>query len=400
MRSEKTIMSRIIPWSWPATTAESNTASALYFDYAATTPVDERVIARMIDCLGQAGTFGNPASSSHAFGQRARALVERARQQVAELVNARPEQIVWTSGATESNNLALKGVAQARGEPTGHIISSRLEHKAVLDTLDQLEGHGFSVTYLTPDQDGAITPQALRQALRTDTFLVSLMLVNNELGTLTDIDAIGQIVREHGALFHVDAAQATGKVDIDLARLPVDLMSFSAHKTYGPKGIGALYVGQRAHPRLQAQIHGGGHEQGLRSGTLATHQIVGMGQAFAIAGQVQIEEHARILALRARLLKNLKGLPVRVNGERTGHVPHTLSLTADRDFSLSDELALSSTSACNSASNEPSHVLLGLGLRRAEALRTIRLSLGRFSTEHEVDRAATLIKDALLLPVP
>lgn len=394
------MMSRILPGNWPVATPQNNAEHSLYFDYAATTPVDEQVISQMIDCLGKGGAFGNPASSSHTFGQRARERVERARQQVAELVHARPEQIVWTSGATESNNLALKGAAQARGAHKGHIISSRLEHKAVLDTLGQLQENGFAVTYLAPDHDGGITPQAVRCALRADTFLVSLMLVNNELGTVTDIGAVGQLVREHGALFHVDAAQATGKVDIDLASLPVDLMSFSAHKTYGPKGIGALYLGQRAQHRLHAQMHGGGHEQGLRSGTLATHQIVGMGQAFAIAGQVQIEERARILALRTRLLGNLKNLPLRVNGERTGHVPHTLSLTADRDFALGNELALSSTSACNSASNEPSHVLLGIGLRRAEALRTIRLSLGRFSTEYEVDRAAKLIEDALLLPEP
>ncbi|OCR22232.1 class V aminotransferase [Pseudomonas syringae] len=392
-------MSKILPWIWPAQVADIKTAQ-LYFDYAATTPVDERVIARMIECLGRTGTFGNPASNSHAFGLRARDRVERAREQVAELVNARPEQIIWTSGATESNNLALKGVAFTRWDSKGHIISSPLEHKAVLDTLAELEKKGFSVTYLTPDQDGSITAQAVIQALRADTFLVSLMLVNNELGAVTDIAAIGQVVNEHGALFHVDAAQATGKVDINLTNLAVDLMSFSAHKTYGPKGIGALFVGPRAAPQLSAQIHGGGHEQGLRSGTLATHQIVGMGEAFAIAGHVRAEEHSRILELRNRVLKKLKRLPIRVNANLTTHVPHTLSLTADRDFSLSNELALSSTSACNSAITEPSHVLLGIGLQRAEALRTIRLSLGRFSTEMEVDRAAKLIEEALLLPVP
>ncbi|MBD1551446.1 cysteine desulfurase family protein [Pseudomonas typographi] len=372
----------------------------LYFDYAATTPVDVRVIATMVECLGVEGTFGNPASSSHLFGQAARNRVEQARRQVADLVNAQPTQIIWTSGATESNNLALKGAAQACQLGKGHIVSSTLEHKAVLDTLAQLQEQGIAVTYLAPDRDGAITAQAVQDSLRPGTFLVSLMLANNELGTLTDIAAIGQIVQEHGALFHVDAAQATGKVSIDLARLAVDLMSFSAHKTYGPKGIGALYVGPRAQPRLRAQIHGGGHEQGWRSGTLATHQIVGMGHAFSLAGQLRVEEHARILALRTRLLQNLEGLPIRVNGERAEHVPHTLSLTAGRNFSLSDELALSSTSACNSASNEPSHVLLALGLRRAEALRTVRLSLGRFTTEDEVDRAAQLIEQALRAPVP
>lgn len=255
----------------------------LYFDYAATTPVDERVIQVMIECLGFHGNFGNPASSSHAFGQQARQTVEQARRQVAELVGAQAEQIVWTSGATESNNLALKGVAQARGVPGGHIITSQIEHKAILDTARQLQDSGIAVTYLVPDADGLITPQAVSEAMRDDTFLVSLMLVNNELGTVNDIPAIGEIVRAREALFHVDAAQGAGKVAIDLAQWPVDLMSFSAHKLYGPKGIGALYVGPRAQQRVQAQIHGGGHESGLRSGTLATHQIAAMGAAFAVA---------------------------------------------------------------------------------------------------------------------
>ncbi|VVN02884.1 Cysteine desulfurase IscS [Pseudomonas fluorescens] len=371
----------------------------LYFDYAATTPVDERVIQVMLECLGFSGNFGNPASSSHAFGQQARQTVEQARQQVAELVGAQAQQIVWTSGATESNNLALKGVAQARAAGGGHIITSQIEHKAILDTASQLQEAGVSVTYLIPDADGLITAQAVSDALREDTFLVSLMLVNNELGTVNDIAAIGDTVRAHDALFHVDAAQGAGKVAIDLARLPVDLMSFSAHKIYGPKGIGALYVGPRAQQRLQAQIHGGGHEGGLRSGTLATHQIAGMGAAFALAAQVFEQEHAAIERLRERLLEPLLSLPgVRLNGCATRRIPHTLSLTFNEgEFSsaaLSNTIAFSATSACNSASNTPSHVLLALGHDARSAGRTIRLSLGRFTTEQDIDQAIHLIKSS------
>ena len=369
----------------------------LYFDYAATTPVDERVIQVMLECLGFNANFGNPASSSHAFGQAARRCVEQARQQVAQLVGAQPEQIVWTSGATESNNLALKGVMQARGLEGGHIITSQIEHKAVLDTARQLQESGVAVTYLLPDAQGLISAQAVSEALRDDTVLVSLMLVNNELGTLNDIPAIGQVVREHGALLHVDAAQGVGKVAIDLERWPVDLMSFSAHKVYGPKGIGALYVGPRAQRRLQAQIHGGGHEGGLRSGTLATHQIAAMGVAFALAGELFDEETATIVRLRQRLLEQLAGVAgLRLNGSATQRIPHTLSLTfSEGGFdaaALSASLAFSATSACNSASNAPSHVLLALGHDPLQAGRTIRLSLGRFTREEDVDRAAQLIK--------
>jgi len=372
----------------------------LYFDYAATTPVDERVIKVMIECLGYHGNFGNPASSSHAFGQQARQSVEQARRQVAGLVGAQPEQIVWTSGATESNNLALKGVAQARGVPGGHVITSQIEHKAILDTAKQLQDAGVAVTYLVPDADGLITAAAVSEALRDDTFLVSLMLVNNELGTLNDIQAIGHVVRERGALFHVDAAQGAGKVSIDLATLPVDLMSFSAHKLYGPKGIGALYVGPRAEQRLQAQIHGGGHEGGLRSGTLATHQIVAMGEAFALAQADFDAEKATIVRLRERLLERLLRLPgVRLNGCAIQRIPHTLSLTfSEGEFNsaaLSHTIAFSATSACNSASNAPSHVLLALGHDARSASRTIRLSLGRFTTEQDIDQAVQLIKAAL-----
>ena len=320
----------------------------LYFDYAATTPVDERVIQVMVECLGASGNFGNPASGSHRYGQQAREAVEQARVQVATLVGADAGQIVWTSGATESNNLALKGVAQ--GYRAGHIITSQIEHKAVLDSVFQLEQAGFAVTRLAPDAQGLISPEAVTAALRDDTVLVSLMLVNNELGTVNDIAAIGQLVRDHGALLHVDAAQGAGKLGIDLRQLPVDLMSFSAHKVYGPKGIGALYVGERARPLLHAQIHGGGHEGGLRSGTLATHQIVGMGAAFALAGDLQAEEAQRIGQLRQRLLEALGEISgLEINGSPVQRIDHTLSLTfkgASPHFAtLADNLAFSSTSA-------------------------------------------------------
>jgi cysteine desulfurase len=370
----------------------------LYFDYAATTPVDERVIQVMVQCLGFDGNFGNPASSSHAFGQEARRAVEQAREQVARLVGAQADQIVWTSGATESNNLALKGVAQARGA-RGHVITSLIEHKAVLDTVRQLEEGGVAVTWLAPGADGLINPQSVREALREDTFLVSLMLVNNELGTVNDAVAIGEIVREHGALFHMDAAQGAGKMSIDLARWPVDLMSFSAHKIYGPKGIGALYVGDRARPRVSAQIHGGGHEGGLRSGTLATHQIAAMGTAFELASQSFDEELAKIDQLRNRLLEPLLTLPgVCMNGSPSCRIPHTLSLTFNEgEFNpatLGSSIAFSATSACNSAQNTPSHVLLALGHDARAAGRTIRLSLGRFTSEQDIDEAVRLIKSA------
>lgn len=374
------------------------TTLPLYFDYAATTPVDERVIQVMVECLGVSGRFGNPASSSHRYGQQARLAVEQARGQVAGLVGARADQIIWTSGATESNNLALKGVAQGRAG--GHIITSRIEHKAVLDTARQLELAGIEVTWLSPDAQGLVSPQAVAAALREDTFLVSLMLVNNELGTLNDVQAIGDVVRRHGALLHVDAAQGAGKVHIDLSRWPVDLMSFSAHKVYGPKGIGALYVGKRAAPLLQAQIHGGGHENGLRSGTLATHQIAAMGAAFALAGQLHVQEVARMQHLRERLLRQLADIPgLGLNGSPSQRIPHTLSLTFGGDGidlqALASTLAFSSTSACNSASSAPSHVLLALGHDERAARQTLRLSLGRYTREEDIDAAARAIHDAL-----
>ncbi|HKS12059.1 MAG TPA: aminotransferase class V-fold PLP-dependent enzyme [Pseudomonas sp.] len=372
------------------------TKTPLYFDYAATTPVDERVIESMVACLGHQANFGNPASSGHAFGQAARTVVEQARQQVAERVGAQPQDVVWTSGATESNNLALKGIAHSAGERR-HLITSVLEHKAVLDTVNELERLGFAVTRLAPDEQGLIQPAAVQAALRPDTLLVSLMAVNNELGTFTDIATIGAIVRGHGALLHVDAAQAVGKVLIDLRQLPVDLMSFSAHKVYGPKGIGALYVGPRARPLLRAQIHGGGHEGGLRSGTLATHQIVGMGSAFSLAGQPDDSEYRRIARLSERLREGLSSLPgVSLNTSTTHLVPHTLNLRVDvegfNSTALASDLALSSTSACNSAANTASHVLLALGLDERQARSSVRLSLGRHTTEAQVDEAIAVFR--------
>jgi len=376
----------------------------LYFDYAATTPVDERVIEAMIGCLGSQATFGNPASTGHAYGQAARTAVEQARQHVADRVGAAPGDIVWTSGATESNNLALKGITLTSGTP-GHVITSVLEHKAVLDTVAELERQGHAITRLQPDAHGLIQPEAVEAALRPDTVLVSLMAVNNELGTWTDIAAIGERVRRHGALLHVDAAQAVGRRVLDVQRDAVDLMSFSAHKVYGPKGIGALYVGPRARPALRAQIHGGGHEGGLRSGTLATHQIVGMGRAFALASVPGDAEHQRLEQLSQRLREGLLALPgVSLNGCPYQRIPHTLNLRIEvpgfNSATLASDLALSSTSACNSASPSASHVLLGLGLTPAQARGSVRLSLGRQTTETEVERALQVFERALATTTP
>jgi cysteine desulfurase len=367
-----------------------------YFDYAATTPVDDRVIQTMVTCLGREGTFGNPASSSHTYGNQARQAVELARRQVAELIGSDAESVIWTSGATESNNLAIKGIAQGAKGPRRHLITSVIEHKAVIDTVRQLEQAGFPVTWLQPDNQGLIQPEAVRQVLRDDTLLVSLMLVNNELGTVTDIAAIGQMVREHGAIFHVDAAQGAGKLAIDLKALAVDLMSFSAHKTYGPKGIGALYVGERARTLLEAQMHGGGHEQGYRSGTLATHQIVGMGAAYALASAEMAEEVLRIGELSAQLRDGLLQLPgVSLNGDPRQRIPHTLNICVDSPgfsvMSLANDLAVSSTSACNSASSAVSHVLLALGLTQGQAGSSLRLSLGRYTQAEDVEKAIAAI---------
>ncbi|MFJ4349799.1 cysteine desulfurase family protein [Pseudomonas sp. NPDC089428] len=374
-------------------------SAPLYFDYAATTPVDDRVIETMLTCLGRQVNFGNPASSGHVYGQAAREVVEQARRQVAERVGARADDIVWTSGATESNNLALKGIAQGMIQP-GHLITSQLEHKAVLDTVNELERQGWAITRLAPDASGLIQPYAVQAALRADTRLVSLMAVNNELGTVTDFAAIGERVRAHGALLHVDAAQAVGKLAIDLQAMAVDLMSFSAHKVYGPKGIGALYVGPRARELMRAQIHGGGHEQGLRSGTLPTHQIVGMGSAFALAGEPGDSEHQRIEQLAKRLREGLLALPgVSLNGCAMQRIPHTLNLCIEANgfnsMALASELALSTTSACNSASNAASHVLLALGLDEVRARKSVRMSIGRFTSEAEVDTAIAVFGRAL-----
>ncbi|WP_338744422.1 aminotransferase class V-fold PLP-dependent enzyme [Pseudomonas putida] len=374
-------------------------SAPLYFDYAATTPVDDRVIETMLACLGSEANFGNPASSGHAYGQAARQAVEQARQQVAERIGAQADNLVWTSGATESNNLALKGIAQGFDQP-GHLITSQLEHKAVLDTVAELERQGWAVTRLAPDAAGLIQPASVQAALRADTRLVSLMAVNNELGTVTDFAAIGQRVRAHGALLHVDAAQAVGKLTIDLKAMAVDLMSFSAHKVYGPKGIGALYVGPRARTLMHAQMHGGGHEQGLRSGTLATHQIAGMGSAFALAGEPGDSEHQRLEQLATRLREGLLALPgVTLNGSASQRIPHTLNLCIDskgfNSAALASELALSTTSACNSASNAASHVLLALGLDEHRARNSVRLSIGRFTTEAQVDQALAVFDRVL-----
>jgi len=362
-----------------------------YFDYAATTPADPSVIESMFGCLGMTGAFGNPASSSHAAGQRARQLVERGRQQVAALIGAFPDEIVWTSGATESNNLALKGYADT-ASARRHLITSQLEHKAVLDTMTSLEKRGMPVSYLRPSASGEITADAVAAALREDTGLVSLMLVNNELGTLTDIAAISHVVHAAGALLHVDAAQALGKTPIDVRALGIDLMSMSAHKVYGPKGIGALYVSREVCERIAPQMHGGGHERGLRSGTLPTHQIVGMGTACEIA-QAQIQaDSERIASLSARLLERVLRLEgVKHNAAAARRIPHTLSLTIDLPgfftFMLPSDLAVSSTSACNSAAGTPSHVLTAIGLGPDAASRTIRISIGRYTTEDDVDYA-------------
>ncbi|NRO98209.1 aminotransferase class V-fold PLP-dependent enzyme [Paraburkholderia sp. NMBU_R16] len=362
-----------------------------YFDYAATTPADPSVIESMFGCLGMTGAFGNPASSSHAAGQRARQLVERGRQQVAALIGAFPDEIVWTSGATESNNLALKGYAD-NASARRHLITSQLEHKAVLDTMASLEKRGMPVSYLRPSENGEITVEAVAASLREDTGLVSLMLVNNELGTLTDIAAISRVVHEAGALLHVDAAQALGKTPIDVRALGIDLMSMSAHKVYGPKGIGALYVSREVCERIAPQMHGGGHERGLRSGTLPTHQIVGMGTACEIAQDQMQADSERIAKLSARLLERVLRLEgVKHNAAAARRIPHTLSLTIDLPgfftFMLPGDLAVSSTSACNSAAGTPSHVLTAIGLGQDAASRTIRISIGRYTTEDDVDYA-------------
>lgn len=374
----------------------------IYLDYSATTPVDFRVAEKMAACLTLEGNFGNPASRSHIYGWQAEEAVENARRQVADLVKADPREIVWTSGATESDNLAIKGAANFYKTKGKHIVTSKIEHKAVLDTCRQLEREGFEVTYLEPEKGtGLVKPDVVEAAIRPDTILVSLMHVNNEIGTITDIAAIGEITRAKGVLFHVDAAQSTGKVDIDLEKLKVDLMSFSAHKTYGPKGIGALYVRRKPRVRLEAQMHGGGHERGFRSGTLATHQIVGMGEAFRIAAEEMHTENERIRSLRDRLWAGLQGLEqVFVNGDVEQRVPHNLNTSfnyveGESLIMALKDMAVSSGSACTSASLEPSYVLRALGLSDELAHSSIRFTIGRYTTEADIDAVIENAKQAV-----
>ena len=368
----------------------------VYMDYAATNPVDPRVVDAMIPWLRE--HFGNPASRSHAWGWEAEEAVEKARQYVAELIGADPREIVWTSGATESNNLAIKGAAhfyQSRGK---HLITVKTEHKAVLDTMRELERQGFEVTYLDVQEDGLLSMAALEAAIRKDTILISVMFVNNEIGVVQDIAAIGAMCRAKGIVFHVDAAQATGKVDIDLQTLPVDLMSLASHKTYGPKGIGALYVRRKPRVRLEAQIHGGGHERGMRSGTLPTHQCVGMGEAFRLAKIEMADDLKRTQVLHDRLLAGLQNLEqVFVNGHLTQRVPHNLNISFNFVEGESlimgiKGLAVSSGSACTSASLEPSYVLRALGRSDELAHSSLRITIGRYTTEEEIDYAISTIK--------
>ncbi|MEH6468673.1 MAG: IscS subfamily cysteine desulfurase [Porticoccus sp.] len=374
----------------------------IYLDYSATTPVDQRVAEKMAECLTNKGNFGNPASRSHSFGWQAEAAVEEARGQVAALLNADPREIVWTSGATEADNLAIKGCAHFNQKKGKHIITSKIEHKAVLDTCRQLEREGFEVTYLDPDAEGIIQPEAVASAIREDTTVVSLMHVNNEIGTINDIAAIGDICRENKVFFHVDAAQSAGKIEIDMETMKVDLMSLSAHKIYGPKGIGALYVRRKPRVRIESQMHGGGHERGMRSGTLATHQIVGMGEAFRIAKENMVEDERRVLALRNRLWDGVSDMEeVQVNGSlqhrAAGNLNISFSFVEGESLIMAlKDLAVSSGSACTSASLEPSYVLRALGLDDEQAHSSIRFSMGRFTTEEEIDFAVEKVRDAVV----
>ncbi|MEK9776676.1 MAG: IscS subfamily cysteine desulfurase [Quisquiliibacterium sp.] len=367
----------------------------VYLDYSATTPVDPRVVDRMVPFLRD--QFGNPASRSHAFGWTAEKAVETAREQVAALVGADAREIIWTSGATESINLAVKGAAHFYKDRGSHLVTVKTEHKATLDTMRELEREGFEVTYLDVDEHGMVDLQAFSGALRKDTVLASVMYVNNEIGVIQDIPAMGEICRERGVLFHVDSAQATGKLPIDLSSLKVDLMSFSAHKTYGPKGVGALYIRRKPRVRIEAQIHGGGHERGFRSGTLPAHQIVGMGEAFRIAGEEMVIENDRIRMLRDKLLRGLTRMDeVYVNGDMDKRVPHNLNLSfnfveGESLIMAVKDIAVSSGSACTSASLEPSYVLRALGRSDELAHSSIRFTIGRFTTEEEVDFAIDLI---------
>lgn len=373
----------------------------IYLDYLSTTPVDPRVVEAMTRCLSMDGNFGNPASRSHVFGWKAEEAVENARIQLAELINADPREIVWTSGATESDNLAIKGVAHFYQKKGKHIVTSKIEHKAVLDTCRQLEREGYEVTYLEPNTHGVTTPEMVAAALREDTILVSIMHANNEIGTVNDIAAIGEITRAAGVIFHVDAAQSAGKVEIDIDAMKVDLLSMSAHKMYGPKGIGALYVRRKPRIRIEAQVHGGGHERGMRSGTLPTHQIVGMGEAARVAKEGMAEEALRLTALRERFWTGVSGMTeVFINGDAEERLPGALNVSfayvegESLLMSLKD-LAISSGSACTSASLEPSYVLRALGLNDEMAHSSLRFSFGRFTTEAEVDYAIEQVERAV-----
>ncbi len=373
----------------------------IYFDYSATTPVDPRVVDKMVECLTMEGNFGNPASRSHMFGWKAEEAVEEARQHVADLVNCDPREIVWTSGATESDNLAIKGAAHFYKNKGKHIITSKIEHKAVLDSCRQLEREGFEVTYLDPDNKGLIAPEVVENAIREDSILVSLMHVNNEIGVINDIKAIGEICREKKVIFHVDAAQSTGKIDIDLQDMKVDLMAFSAHKTYGPKGVGALFVRRKPRVRIEALMHGGGHERGMRSGTLPTHQIVGMGEAFRIAKAEMHDEEKRIRALRDKFISNLEGMEeVYFNGDLDHRVPGNINVSfnfveGESLIMALKDLAVSSGSACTSASLEPSYVLRALGMNDELAHSSLRFSIGRFTTEEDIEFATQKVKEAV-----
>ncbi len=373
----------------------------IYLDYSATCPADPRVAEKMMQCLTLDGNFGNPASRSHRFGWQAEEAVDEARNHVADLIGADPREIVFTSGATESNNLAIKGAAHFYVKQGKHIITCKTEHKAVLDTCRHLESEGYEVTYLEPQSDGLLTLQQIEAAMRPDTILVSIMHVNNEIGVVQDVAAIGELCRARKILFHVDAAQSAGKVEIDVDAMKIDLLSLSAHKVYGPKGIGALYVRRKPRVRLEAQMHGGGHERGMRSGTLATHQIVGMGEAFRIAKEEMADESVRIQALRDRLYDGLKDIEqVFVNGSMEHRVAGNLNISfayveGESLMMAQKDLAVSSGSACTSASLEPSYVLRALGLNDELAHSSIRFSIGRFTTEEEVDYAIGLIRNSI-----
>jgi len=374
-----------------------STQTTIYLDYASTTPVDPRVASKMMEFLTPDGEFGNPASRSHRFGWKADEAVEEARSHVANLVNCDPREIVWTSGATEADNLAIKGVARFYKSKGNHIITSKIEHKAVLDPCRQLEREGFEITYLDPDENGIINPSDIKEAIKDTTVLISIMHINNELGSVNDISEIGQIARDNGSFFHVDAAQSTGKIEIDLEKMPIDLMSFSAHKTYGPKGIGALYVRRKPRVRLEALIHGGGHERGMRSGTLATHQIVGMGEAFRIANEEMKQDNVKISKFHEKFLNKVKEIDhVYLNGDIKNKVPNILNVSFNFVEGESlimglKDIAVSSGSACTSASLEPSYVLRALGRKDELAHSSIRFSFGRFTNDDDVENTLDIL---------